>query len=204
MAANSEILSTLEFLKVVGKCKNLKRTGWVRKGVDEPETVASHMYRMAVMGMLLPQSADIDKSRVIKMALVHDMAEAIVGDITPHCGVSQTDKYTLEKQALLKMTDHISNRDIAEEIISLWQEYEDASTDVAKMVKDFDKFDMVLQAYEYENNQSHIGGGGLNEFFTSTEGIMKTEMVKGWDEALREKRTADLKSSKQPDEPSTS
>lgn len=41
------------------------------------------------------------------------------------------------------------------------------------MVKDFDKFDMVLQAYEYENNQSHIGGGGLNEFFTSTEGWCK-------------------------------
>jgi len=35
--------------------------------------------------------------RVIKMALVHDMAEAIVGDITPSCGVSQVDKYNMEK-----------------------------------------------------------------------------------------------------------
>ena len=38
--------------------------------------------------------------RVIKMAVVHDMAEAVVGDITPHCGVSQSDKYTLEKVVL--------------------------------------------------------------------------------------------------------
>ncbi|KAF6019444.1 ADK1 [Bugula neritina] len=181
-------LSLLHFLTMVGKLKHLKRTGWVKNEVNEPECVASHMYRMSIMGMLIPQDSTIDKNRVIKMALVHDMAEAIVGDITPSCGVSQVDKYNMEKAGLLEMTKNIPDKAIADEIHGLWQEYEDGTTEVARLVKDFDKFDMILQAYEYEQEQQKIGHRGLEEFFNSTKNIFKTDMVKSWDTALRQKR----------------
>lgn len=85
-----------------------KRTGWVRCNVAGPESIADHMYRMAMMAMLCNSSstssgtssngattssssssgsAPIDSVHCMKMALVHDIAEAIVGDITPHCKV---------------------------------------------------------------------------------------------------------------------
>lgn len=172
----------LKFLMVVSKLKHLKRTGWVKRGVGEPETVAGHMYRMAIMSFLSDNRTGVDRDRVLKMSLVHDMAEALAGDITPHCGVSEGEKYALEKASLLEMVSHI-DKDVGEEIYSLWQEYEECKTAEARLVKDFDKFDMILQAYEYE--QSQLGKGGLQEFFDSTKGKFQSDLVKSWVEALQ-------------------
>lgn len=90
-----------ELLDVLDNLKHLKRTGWVKCGVPEPETVACHMYRMAVLAMALEGQIDgLDAIRTVKMALVHDIGEAIAGDITPHCGVSDQDKFDLEKKII--------------------------------------------------------------------------------------------------------
>lgn len=62
------------------------------------------MYRMGMMS-LLASDCDVDSTRCMKMALVHDVAEAIVGDITPHCSVSDEDKFSLESQAVQKIKD---------------------------------------------------------------------------------------------------
>lgn len=59
------------------------------------------MYRMAVLAMTLQQettNGSLDVIKCIKMALVHDIAEAIVGDITPRCGVSNEEKFQLEEK----------------------------------------------------------------------------------------------------------
>lgn len=61
------------------------------------------MYRMAVLAMTLQQeigNKELDVSKCIKMALIHDIAEAIVGDITPKCGVSNQDKFKLEENVI--------------------------------------------------------------------------------------------------------
>jgi putative hydrolase of HD superfamily len=75
----------------------------VHKGIDKPESIASHMYRMAIMALCLPQHLDIDgvktvvdKTRCMQMSIVHDLAESIVGDITPHCGITKDAKRTME------------------------------------------------------------------------------------------------------------
>ncbi|UYV80304.1 hypothetical protein LAZ67_18002363 [Cordylochernes scorpioides] len=67
--------------------QELKRTGWVKREVPAPESVAEHMYRAGALSMLL-DCPGLDRNKCVKMALVHDMAESIIGDITPHCGVS--------------------------------------------------------------------------------------------------------------------
>ncbi|KAI7727767.1 hypothetical protein M8C21_013157 [Ambrosia artemisiifolia] len=64
----------------------------------------------------------------------------------------------------------------AEEIHELWMEYEENSTTEAKVVKDFDKIEMILQALEYENEQNK----DLEEFFESTAGKFQTELGKSW------------------------
>jgi putative hydrolases of HD superfamily len=88
--------------------------------------------------------------RCIKMSLVHDIGEAIVGDITPYDGVSEEDKFKLEQEALMKLTNYLKESKICEtvslEIFDLWKEYEENKTKEAIIVKDIDKFDMILQA----------------------------------------------------------
>ena len=74
--------NTLKFMRLIGKLKTTKRTGWVYRDVKAPESVSDHMYRMAMFSFLLADQKDdipLDKDRCIKLALVHDLAECIVG-----------------------------------------------------------------------------------------------------------------------------
>ncbi|CAK4081001.1 unnamed protein product [Aphanomyces euteiches] len=178
--------SAVEFLRICGQLKRLKRTGWVNHKVNAPESVADHMYRMAMCTMLLDGDSSLDRTRCIKMAIVHDLAESYVGDITPHDGVSNEEKHRLEKNAIDDICAKLGPSQAAVEIKELWQEYEDASTDEAKMVKDFDKFEMILQADEYESVQDV----NLDQFFTSTEGKFKTPLVQSWVAELNAQRHA--------------
>ena len=70
------------------------RTGWVLRKVEKPESVADHMYRMAMLAFLADDS--LAKDRCIKMCLVHDLAESIVGDITPEDKISKAEKHRQE------------------------------------------------------------------------------------------------------------
>lgn len=99
--------AAVDFITLLTRLKATKRTGWVRSGVEGPESIADHMYRMAVMAMICGGDGNsmgggrpVDVARCVKMALVHDVAEAIVGDITPHCGVSEGDKHAMEAEAV--------------------------------------------------------------------------------------------------------
>ncbi|EGC35887.1 hypothetical protein DICPUDRAFT_32675 [Dictyostelium purpureum] len=167
----------LEFFKICGKLKHVKRTGWVNNGVHLPESVSDHMYRMAMFAMSLDKDTLIaedgnliDKMKCLKMALVHDLGESLVGDFTPHDKITKEEKYELEKNAMIQITSTL-DKEVGSEIFNLWQEYEDCSTNEAKLVKDFDKFEMILQAYEYEQ-QPHQKENNirLQSFFDSTRG----------------------------------
>jgi hypothetical protein len=63
---------------VVGKLKTLKRTGWVNNNVFEPESVADHMYRMSMLTFMLVDT-DIKRDHLMKVCMIHDLAEALVG-----------------------------------------------------------------------------------------------------------------------------
>lgn len=155
--------SLLDFLLIVGRCKDEKRTGWVNEKVSLPESVADHMFRMSVMALTCVElgcsgsgSGRIDTFRAVQIALVHDLAEALVGDITPtqFSGVAKEKKHQLEMQAMNTICDklrgaHIDSR-TSEYMMDLWLEYEGGQTPTAKYVKNLDKLDMYLQAYEYQ------------------------------------------------------
>ena len=70
----------IDFLRVMERLKDAPRHCWTTGG--RRESVAEHSWRVALMAMLMEDEfpeADID--RVIRMCLVHDMGEAITGDI---------------------------------------------------------------------------------------------------------------------------
>nr|XP_023895709.1 HD domain-containing protein 2 isoform X1 [Quercus suber]XP_023895710.1 HD domain-containing protein 2 isoform X2 [Quercus suber] len=168
--------SAIDFLSLCHRLKTTKRAGWVKRDVKDPESIADHMYRMGLMALIASDIPGLDRDKCIKIAIVHDIAEAIVGDITPSDGISKAEKSQREREALDHMCKLLGGGSRAQEIGELWLEYEENSSPEAKIVKDLDKVEMILQALEYENEQ----GKDLDEFFQSTAGKFQTELGKAW------------------------
>lgn len=70
------------------------------RNVSDPESISGHMYRMSMMTFLLDGSEGLNQIRCMELALVHDLAESVVGDLTPFCGVSKADKRAMELKAM--------------------------------------------------------------------------------------------------------
>lgn len=154
----------LRFGLVAGLLKRQSRTGWVLKGVEGAESVADHSYRMALLGLVLAPRAGLNVSKVVFMALVHDLAEALVGDITPEDGISKEDKQSMEHESMSKICELLSGPE-KEQMTSLFTEYEERKSNESKFVKDLDILDMVMNACEYESMHNSLD---LSEFFTGS------------------------------------
>ncbi|XP_010472377.1 PREDICTED: HD domain-containing protein 2-like [Camelina sativa] len=172
----SSASSAIDFLSLCTRLKTTPRAGWIKRDVKDPESIADHMYRMGLMALISSDIPGVNRDKCMKMAIVHDIAEAIVGDITPSCGISKEEKNRRESEALEHMCKLLGGGERANEIAELWREYEENSSPEAKVVKDFDKVEMILQALEYEQAQ----GKDLEEFFQSTAGKFLTDIGKAW------------------------
>ncbi|TFK25121.1 HD domain-containing protein [Coprinopsis marcescibilis] len=174
----------LAFIHVIERLKTQKRTGWVNNNVSGPESIADHMYRMAMLSMLVDDQS-LDVSKCVMIALVHDLAEAQVGDITPHEGFTKAEKHKLEEDAMKSFVhDMLHGSPAAQRIFALWKEYEEGVTPEAKFVKDLDKFEMATQASEYECDQKTP----LQQFFDSSIPRLRHPQVQSWGETLMQER----------------
>ena len=72
------------FFDAVLALKIVKRAGWVAKaGIKDAESVADHTFSMCVIGMALSDIMSLDTKKVVRMVLLHDLAESMVGDSMP-------------------------------------------------------------------------------------------------------------------------
>ncbi|XP_008311077.1 5'-deoxynucleotidase HDDC2 [Cynoglossus semilaevis] len=181
----------LKFMKFIGQLKRVPRTGWVYRNVKNPESVSDHMYRMAMMSLTITDP-NVDKDRCLKLALVHDMAECIVGDIAPADNISKEEKHRREEEAMTHLSGLLPEG-LRQEIYGLWEEYENQSSAEAKLVKQFDLLEMILQAHEYEELEKKPGG--LQEFFDSTNGRFHHPDVLQFVSVLNEERGHHLEKS---------
>ena len=145
MLMREELLTLLQL-------KDIPRTGWVRAGVENPESVAAHSWGMAVLALRLCPD-HLDMSRVLSRCLVHEVVEIVDGDLTPHDAIKRQKKHDLERAGMLK---------IAPQWVDLFDEYEQGTSKEAQFVKSMDKLDMGLQAMRYQHQ-----GLDLNEFIIS-------------------------------------
>ncbi|OAD52577.1 HD domain-containing protein 2 [Eufriesea mexicana] len=169
-----DIKKLQEFMELLGRLKHMKRTGWVRSNIPDPETIAGHMYRMAMLAFLVDNNEDLDKVKIMQMALIHDLAECIVGDITPHCGVPPDIKHKREDEAMENICELLGDKGLI--ILEMFREYEKQESPEAKYVKDLDRLDLIMQAYEYEKRDNIPGK--LEEFFSSTNGKFRHPFIK--------------------------
>jgi len=183
LTGKPETEGILEFLKNVGKLKEITRTGWVESGVAKPESVADHSFRTAVLAMLLADLQGLDSGRAAKMALLHDLAEALTGDLTPKDKRQRGLAYQAEEEeAVVRLFSKLPS-DAAETYKALWDELREGSTQEAKVVARADKVEMLLQATEYEGKG--VDPSRLERFWHSmVSGGLASELLR----EIREKR----------------
>ena len=149
--------------------KQLYRQGWLRRGIPAQrcESVADHSLGVAVLALLLldSYSLDLDRDRVLRMALLHDFGEIYAGDLMPSDGVSPADKHCREAAAVDRVLGKLPN---GAEYTDLWQEYEAGLTQEARFVRQVDRLEMGLQATVYERQE----GADLSEFYASVGEVL--------------------------------
>ncbi len=140
-----------EFLRLAGKLKEVERYNEKRNG--QKESVADHSWRLALMVFLIAEklNLDVDILKAMKIALIHDIAESITGDIDAvlvmEGKVSKEEKETGEIKAMEEIKN-IASDGIGKEIYSLWDEYEKCQTREAKFIKALDKIETLLHLVE--------------------------------------------------------
>ncbi len=131
--------------------KQLYRQGWILRGIppEHCESVAEHSFGNAMLCLLLlSRHPELDALKVLKLALIHDLGEAYVGDITPQDSVSKEEKNRLETDAVTKILSKLPGGDA---LIEDWMEYERQETPEAKFVKQIDRLELAMQASVYHS-----------------------------------------------------
>lgn len=179
--------NVLKFIELVNNLKHTPRKGWEYCDVKNPEKISGHMYAMGIMTFLLGDDSDFDRLKCLQLALIHDLAECIVGDITPRDNISTELKHSLEDKAMKELSELVGT-EIGGTIYSLYKEYEAKETPESKFVKELDRFDMIFTAANYEERDKTPNK--LQEFFDSTEGKFEHPFIKKLVAALLKKREA--------------
>ncbi|KAJ3993181.1 HD domain-containing protein [Lentinula boryana] len=143
------------------------------------------MYRMAVLSMCTSDTK-LDVAKCVMLSVVHDLAEAQVGDIAPSHGIPKEEKSRLESEAIHTFVHKmLHNSPAAQKIEALWKEYEDRETPEARFVKDLDRFEMATQALEYERA---LNASALQPFYDTSIPYIEHPEVQEWGKDLLEER----------------
>ena len=145
----NQLLNLVSFFRIVCNLKTIKRSGWIHKSnITSPESVADHSYSMCMMSMILAEIMNLDSGYIMKMVIIHDLAESMVGDHMPD-NISSEEKHLLEDKAMKKIISKLPNS-LRKNYLRIWNEYNNNITVNAKFVHNMDKLEMALQAKEYE------------------------------------------------------
>jgi len=145
--ADEELEGLATFLYELGQLKRSKRTGWWLPGIKDPESVAEHSYRTAIIGHLLAVMEGADPARTALLCLFHDTQETRVGDI-PSVGrryltAASNEQITSDQVAALPA-------EVGQAVREVVEEYEARTSPEAQVARDADKLECLLQAREYE------------------------------------------------------
>ena len=145
------------------------------------------------MTMAAPPSlaSRIDLHKCVMMCLIHDMAESLVGDLTPADRVPKTEKSRRESLSIdyisQKLLGNVSGAgtNVGKQVQAIWQEHEDSESLESRFVQDIDKVELLLQMAEYEKRGE--GKVNLSEFTYVATKVCLPE-IKSWAEEILEER----------------
>ncbi len=150
-----------DLLLKVGKLKTLKRTGWVREAMPDPESVAEHTFRVCFLALVLADGLKVNKDELIKMALVHDVEEFETNDPVAIRGTRKTGSHDYDKEK--EIVGSLGSL----EILTLWEAGLDKNSPGASresaVLFQLDRLASCWQALEYE--LTGVDGKKLDEFW---------------------------------------
>ena len=157
----------VEFWKLALKLKDEHRRGWAQRlHIQKIESVADHSFAVAILSFFEAERRGYNTLRVLQMALIHDLEEAMIGDLTPK------DKRALSPEVLSRRKENANQQvllrlpsKMARQYREVLRELKTGRTREARLVKNLDKFEMALQAWSYETRgTSHVE---LKDFYRS-------------------------------------
>ncbi|PSW11377.1 HD domain-containing protein [Photobacterium sanctipauli] len=146
---NTDMLGILDFLRHAEQLKNTLRNAHTSNG--RQESTAEHTWRLCLMVMMFEKELpEIDHGRLMKMCVIHDLGEAISGDIAAIHQDPNVDKSQQEREDLLTLMQPLPSS-LQDTILELWDEYEQAATPEAKIAKGLDKLETMIQHNQGQN-----------------------------------------------------
>ncbi len=147
--------------------KLLPRTGWLQRGVPTAtvESIAEHTFSLAALALVVGDAVDgLDRGKVVTLALLHDLAEALVGDMpfSARRLIGAEVKQEAERRGMLVLFDGLPMRDA---YLALWDEYTHGTSREARLVKQLDRVEMLSQALAYERAGNHA----MEEFWEDVD-----------------------------------
>jgi len=182
-----EARKILEFLHVAENLKKLIRHSWLSDG--RQESVAEHSWRVSIMFLLVEPHLGIkvDSLRTLEMIIIHDIIEALVGDVPAFDTLNpeiKQQKIKMETEAIEQIRKMLDN-ETGEKFHSLWHEFEAKQTNEAKVANALDKLEAQIQHNEAGVNtwldiekemlymmQKHVD---FNEFLTALKDVIVEE-----------------------------
>ncbi len=167
MNDRQEAEGTVSYLIEMGTLKRAKRTGWWIAGVKDPETIAEHSWRTAIIGSMLAMLEGADPARVALLCTFHDTQETRVGDI-PWIGR----RYITAASNETVTADQVANshQAIKDGIQAIVDDYETGDSLEVQVAHDADKLECMIQGLEYLQQ----GYPGAQEWVDSTRAKLKT------------------------------
>ncbi|MER7130207.1 HD domain-containing protein [Streptosporangium saharense] len=141
-----EMTGLAGLLYEMGLLKRYRRTGWLVAGVRDPESIADHSFRAAVIASVIAALEGANPERAAFMSLFHDTQETRITDI-PYLG-----KRYLKPAPNEEVTaDQVSGvpEVVAEVVSGAVAEYEEKTSLEAVCARDADKLECLVQAVEY-------------------------------------------------------
>jgi putative hydrolase of HD superfamily len=162
----------VKFLYEMGQLKRVKRSGWWIAGVKDPESVADHTFRTAVIAYLLARLEGVDTGKAVLMALFHDLPETRTNDA--HRIVRRyADWRDVDKKAIAEQSKRLPD-EVANQVVSLFEEFEKEISSEAKVVRDADLLECVVQAREYQA----LGYHDVADWIFNAQAALKTGSAK--------------------------
>lgn len=146
---DEELEGILSFLRATEELKNTLRSSRTSNG--RHESTAEHTWRLCLIVLLFEKEyPELNILKLLKICVIHDLGEAISGDIAAVDQVEGVDKGANERRDLQVLIQPLPER-LRLEILELWDEYENASSEEAKLAKAFDKIETILQHTQGKN-----------------------------------------------------
>jgi putative hydrolase of HD superfamily len=169
-STDKELESITKFFYELGMLKRVKRSGWWLAGVENPETIAEHNARTAIIAYMLAKMEGADAEKVTMMCIIHDIPEVRTSDIHK-IGTRYIDAKSAESKA---RTEQLKDLPYGKELLHLLEEMEAKQTKEAIIAKDADYLECLIQAKEYYD----IGYTEAMDWIINVKAALKTESAR--------------------------